>query len=73
MDPQTVKFAVGDMLKNMRTRLEDASAIAKAATACAESGNHEQAVTIALDIEQLIYEVNTLLNAASLINRCRKA
>jgi hypothetical protein len=72
MDPETVKFAISDMLKSMRTRLDDASAIAKAATACAESGNHEQAVIIALDIEQLIYEVNTLLNAASLINRSRK-
>jgi hypothetical protein len=29
-------------------------------------------VEIALDIEQLIYEVNTLLNAASLINRINK-
>jgi hypothetical protein len=70
MDPQTLKLAIDDMLQNMRSRLEEASAIAKAATACAEAGNHEQAVTIALDIEQLVYEVNTFLNAASLITRC---
>jgi hypothetical protein len=31
------------------------------------------AIEIALDIEQLTYEVNTLLNAASLMNRiCRR-
>lgn len=65
--------ATADLLKGMRERLEQASAIAKAATTCAESGNHEQAVTIALDVEQLVYEVNTLLNAASLLNRCGKS
>jgi hypothetical protein len=71
MDAQNVKFSIDDMLKSMRKRLEEASAIAKAATTCAEAGNQEQAILIALDIEQLVYEVNTLLNAASLINRCR--
>jgi hypothetical protein len=29
-------------------------------------------IAIALDVEQLVYEVNTLLNAASLINRITK-
>jgi hypothetical protein len=29
-------------------------------------------IAIALDVEQLVYEVNTLLNAASLINRISK-
>jgi hypothetical protein len=70
MDPQTLNLTIDDMLQGMRDRLEEASAIAKAATTCAEAGNHDQAVTIALDIEQLVYEVNTLLNAASLIKRC---
>jgi hypothetical protein len=32
----------------------------------------EKGVEIALDIEQLIYEVNTLLYAASLVNRISK-
>ena len=36
------------------------------------TGNIEKGVEIALDIEQLIYEVNTLLNAASLVNRISK-
>jgi hypothetical protein len=39
---------------------------------CAHTGNIEKGVEIALDIEQLIHEVNTLLNAASLINRINK-
>lgn len=73
MTPEILKPAIDDMLKGMDARLADASAIAKAANACAASGNQEQAITIALEIEQLVYEVNTLLNAASLINRCGKS
>jgi hypothetical protein len=53
----------------MRERLEQAAAIAKAADACAEAGSVEKAIEVALDIEQLVYEVNTFLNAASLMNR----
>jgi hypothetical protein len=59
-------------LKEMRERLEQAASIAKAAETCAEAGNVEKGIEIALDIEQLIYEVNTFLNAASLINRISK-
>lgn len=72
MAPDILKAAIDDMLKGMSERLADANSLAKAAVACAESGNQEQAVTIALDIEQLVYEVSTLLNAASLMNRCGK-
>ena len=39
---------------------------------CAEAGNIEKAIEIALDVEQLIYEVTSLLNAASLMNRIYK-
>jgi hypothetical protein len=37
-----------------------------------ESGNTKQGIAIALDVEQLVYKANTLLNAASLINRISK-
>ena len=33
------------------------------------SGFHEKGLEVALDMEQLLYEATTLLNAASLINR----
>ena len=56
----------------MRQRLEQAASIAKAAEACAEAGNVDKGIEISLDIEQLIYEVSTFLNAASLINRISK-
>ena len=72
MDPHTVEVTLKAYLKEMRERLERAASIAKAADACAESGNVEKGVEVALDVEQLLYEVNTFLNAASMINRLGK-
>ena len=57
------------MLAHIRAQLEGATAVAKAAEACAVAGSPDQAVTIAHDIEQPLYEANTLLNAVSLIRR----
>jgi hypothetical protein len=53
-------------LAEIRQRLDKAASIAKAAQACADSGNVKQGVAIALDVEQPVY------NAASLINRITK-
>ena len=50
-------------------RLDRAAGIGRAADACAGAGFHEKGLEVALDIEQLLYEATTLLNAASLINR----
>jgi hypothetical protein len=70
MTPETANAAITECLKAIHDRLVQAAAIAKAAGACAEAGNPDKAVTIVLDVEQLVYEVNTFLNAASLMNRC---
>jgi len=43
-----------------------------AVEACADAGNIEKAIEIALDVEQPVYEVTTFLNAASLMNRVCK-
>jgi hypothetical protein len=72
MDANTVQITIQAYLAEMRQRLDEAASIAMAAQACADGGNIEKAVAIALDVEQLVYEVNTLLNAASLINRISK-
>jgi hypothetical protein len=69
MDAQMFVATVKTHLTEMRQRLDQAAGIAKAAEACAKAGNIEKAIEIALDVEQLIYEVNTFLNAASLMNR----
>jgi hypothetical protein len=56
-------------LTEIRNRLDKAAGIGRAADACAGTGFHEKGLEVALDIEQLLYEATTLLNAASLINR----
>jgi hypothetical protein len=70
MTPEAANIAIKECLRAIRERLEQATSIAKAADACAEAGNPDKAVTMVLDVEQLVYEVNTYLNAASLMNRC---
>ena len=72
MDQATLETTIKSHLKEMRERLDHAANIARAAQTCADTGNVEKGVEIALDVEQLIYEVNTFLNAASLINRINK-
>jgi hypothetical protein len=69
MDPRTIEVTLKAYLTGMRMRLDKAAAIAKAAEACALSGNVETGVEISHDIEQLIYEVTTYLNAASMFRR----
>lgn len=72
MEPATLDIVLMTHLKLMRERLDEAAGLGRAAETCGNSGNIDRAIQIALDVEQLTYEVNTLLNAASLINRiCR--
>ena len=56
-------------IAEMTKRLVKAAEIAKAADACASAGSVDAAVDVSMDIEQLIYEATTLLNAASLVRR----
>lgn len=73
MDTTALASALLMQLVLIRERLDQAAGLGQAAEACAKSGNISKAIEIALDIEQLTYEVNTLLNAASLMNRiCRQ-
>jgi hypothetical protein len=72
MDAEIVEATLKMHVKEMRERLDRAASTATAAETCAASGNIEKAIEIVLDVEQLIYEVNTFLNAASMINRISK-
>ncbi len=72
MDTPMLEATLKMHLREMRERLDQAAGIAKAAEACAEAGNTEKAIEIVLDVEQLTYEVNTFLNAASMIHRINK-
>ena len=72
MDTQAAELTIKAYLTEVRTRLDRAAGIARAADACAGAGFCDKAVEITLDIEQPLYEATTLLNAASLINRICK-
>ena len=69
MDAQMLEATLKMHLAEIRERLDQAAGIAMAAEACASAGNISKGIEIALDVEQLIYEVNTFLNAASMIHR----
>jgi hypothetical protein len=72
MDTLAAELTIKAYLTEVRTRLDRVAGIARAADACAGAGFCDKAVEITLDIEQPLYEVTTLLNAASLINRISK-
>ncbi len=61
--------AVVACLDEVHARLAEAVRIARAAQACAQAGSLAEAVTVSMDIEQLIYEAGRLHDAASLLNR----
>ena len=69
MTKTTFDDAVVACLDEIQTRLSEAVRIAKAAQACAHAGSLAEAVTVSMDIEQLIYEAGRLHDAASLLNR----
>ena len=69
MDPQLAETTIKTYLNEIRSRLDRAAGISRAADACASAGFHEKGLEVALDMEQLLCEATTLLNAASLINR----
>jgi len=69
IDNTAVQQTIGAMLAAIQHRLEEATRIARAATACAQAGSINEGVTLALDIEQSIHEAGRLLEAASFLNR----
>lgn len=64
-----LKDAVIACLDEVQVRLSEAARIATAAQACAHAGSVAEAVTVSMDVEQLIYEAGRLQDAASLLNR----
>ena len=68
MDAQLIEATIKTYLTEIRSRLDKAAGIGRAG-ACAGAGFHANGLEVALDMEQLLYEATTLLNAASLINR----
>ena len=60
------------LFTQIRESLAEVLAIAKSAEACAAEGYVDRALTIALDIEELINSTNHVLQAAAALNRSIK-
>jgi len=73
MDTQLAETTTKAFLTEIRSRLDKAAGIGRAADACAGAGFYQKGLEVALDMEQLLYEATSLLNAASLINRIAQA
>jgi hypothetical protein len=65
-DPQAPGSAT-DLVRRIVERLRLAAEAASAAEARAEAGNTDQALALLRDIEPVLYELTTLLNAASIL------
>jgi hypothetical protein len=73
MNAPIVEATIKANLTDMRAKLEKGLRIANAAEACAGSGRTRKGLEIALSLEPIVYELNTLLNAASMTNRLGKS
>lgn len=69
MDKTTAELIVGTLTTMIAERLAEATGLAKAAEACALANNMDGAVQIVLRVDQPIYEVQTLMNATTLVHR----
>jgi hypothetical protein len=65
-DPQA-PGAPADLVRRIVAHLQAAADAASAAEACVKAGNTDQALVLLRAIEAPLYEVTTLLNAASLL------
>jgi hypothetical protein len=55
------------LLAHIHRKLQEAASIAKAAEVCAESGNVQTALKMAMDVEDPTHQANRMLSAALLI------
>ena len=69
MDRAIIEPAIKTLLTEIHSKLGEAVRIAKAAEACALAGSISEAISVSMDIEQLLYEAGRLHDAASLLNR----
>jgi hypothetical protein len=56
-------------LRSMRAKLEEAAAIARAAEGLATDGQPGRGLMIALDVEPLVVEANSLLQGLAILSR----
>src|SRR6266568_4137550 len=73
MDAISLETTVKTSLALVRAKLEKALRIATAAEVCSGSGRTRKAIEVARGLEEIVSDVNTLLNTASIINRLNKS
>jgi hypothetical protein len=69
MDQAVAAQSITIILQEIRSRLDEAARIAKAAEACALAGGVTEGVSLSMDLEQIMYETGRLQDAVSLLNR----
>ena len=72
MNTHVINTSIKAQLAQIRADLERGLRSAKAAEICAGSGRINNGIEIALSLEAIVYELNTSLNAASMIKRLGK-
>lgn len=65
-DPQP-PASMSELVRRIVTQLQAAADAASAAQACAAAGDTDRALALLRDIEPKLYELTTLLNAASML------
>ena len=73
MDAISLDTTVKTSLALVRAKLEKALRIPTAAEICSNSGRTGKAIEVARGLEEIVSDVNTLLNAASIINRLNRS
>jgi hypothetical protein len=72
MDAHFANATIKAHLARVRAEVETGLRIAKAAELCAGSGRINKGIEIVLSLEAIVYELNTALNAASMIKGLKK-
>ena len=66
---EAIKISLGEI----RSKLDEATRIVRAAEACVLAGSVAEGVEVSMDIEQLIYEAGRLHDAVSLLHRISRS
>ena len=69
MDTGASEVTIFALISNVRSRLDQAAGIAKAAEICAEGGQTAHAIQILMDFEGLAHDAQDLFKAALTIKR----
>ena len=62
-----IEPAIKACLAEIHAKLKEAEQIGRAAAACAEAGSMAEAVRVSMDLDQLIFDVGRLQDAACLL------